>query len=207
MAALAAFALKLFIAACGLAVVVFLVVQPTDKYDASTVPDSLALSDLEGRSVLQMVLTWGTVLAATLATLLLRRMSATGAAPAPRKVGRRQFHKHLPARAMHFSCAAAARLALCQCSNCHRWPPRAHTCRIRPPAALLPPQAAQVKRALAWQLPPRAFFASWCGGLSLGEALLVLAWLALNGWWLGMLLQRNLGTALDSLGWQERVGK
>lgn len=82
------------------------------------------------------------------------------------------------------------------------------SCRCRPhgtwSASLL---NAQVKHALAWQLPPRAFLAYWCGGLSLGEALLVLAWLALNGWWLGFTLHRNLDKAIDSLGWQERVGK
>lgn len=155
MAALAALeskalGLKAFIAACGLAFLLFLLVQPSDKYDRSTALDSLAISDLEGRSVLQMVLTWGTVLAATLAALLLRR------ALAPR------------------------------------------------PAA---PAVLKIKRALAWQLPPRAFLVYWCGGLSLGEALLVLAWLALNGWWLGLTLRRNLDEALDSLGWQERVGK
>lgn len=76
----------------------------------------------------------------------------------------------------------------------------------RPPAAL-PPRPLQVKRALAWQLPPRAFLASWCGGLSVGDALVVLAWLAINAWWLGLTLRRNLDKAIDSLGWQERVGK
>lgn len=76
MAALAAFALQAFIAACGLAFLVFLLIQPTDKYDRSTSVDSLSISDLEGRSVLEMVLTWGTVLAATLAALLLRRALA-----------------------------------------------------------------------------------------------------------------------------------
>ena len=34
----------------------------------------------------------------------------------------------------------------------------------------------QVKRVLATQLPPRAFLAYWCGGLSVGEGLGVLAW-------------------------------
>ena len=38
----------------------------------------------------------------------------------------------------------------------------------------------QVKRVLCYQLPPRRFLAEWCGGLSVFDALLVLAWLAIN---------------------------
>lgn len=75
MAALAALGLKALIAAFGLAFLLFLVLLPTDKYERSSVPNPLAISDLEGRSVLEMMLTWGTVLAATLATLLLRRQA------------------------------------------------------------------------------------------------------------------------------------
>lgn len=74
-------------------------------------------------------------------------------------------------------------------------------------STIAPTSRTQAKRALAWQLPPRAFLANWCGGLTLGEALLVLCWLALNGWWLAATLRRNLDKAIDSLGWQERVGK
>lgn len=51
---------------------------------------------------------------------------------------------------------------------------------------------------LAWQLPPRAFLASWCSGLSAGEALGVLAWLGLNAWWVGMLLQRSLTSGMSA---------
>lgn len=89
MAALAALALQAFIAACGLAFLAFLLIQPSDKYDRSTVPDSLAISELEGRSVLEMVMTWGTVLAATLAALLLRRALAPRPAAAPSAVLRK----------------------------------------------------------------------------------------------------------------------
>ncbi|KAL4459036.1 hypothetical protein ABPG75_013901 [Micractinium tetrahymenae] len=41
-----------------------------------------------------------------------------------------------------------------------------------------------VRALLAWQLPPRALFASWCGGLNLAEAFGVGGWLGLNLWWL-----------------------
>lgn len=65
----------------------------------------------------------------------------------------------------------------------------------------------QVRWALAYQLPPRRFLADWCGGLSAGEALLVAAWLAVNAWWLGQGLARNLDAPLAAASWQERVGK
>lgn len=77
MAALAAFALQAFIAAAAAGFLVFVIVQPSDGYEDNTSLDSsLALSSLPGKSVLQMVMTWATVLAATLAALLLRRVLA-----------------------------------------------------------------------------------------------------------------------------------
>ena len=59
------------------------------------------------------------------------------------------------------------------------------------------PAAQSLRRLLAWQLPPRAFLAGWCGGLSLAEALGVAGWLALNLCWLVLGLQRELEGADD----------
>lgn len=73
--ALPAFPLQAFIAVLGVGFLVFLIVQPSDDYDRAAV-DSLAVSDLPGKSVLQMLMTWATVLAATLTALLLRRALA-----------------------------------------------------------------------------------------------------------------------------------
>ena len=53
-------------------------------------------------------------------------------------------------------------------------------------------------------MPPRALFAGWCGGLSAGEALGVLAWLGLNAWWVGSMTQRALRTGMS---WTERADK
>lgn len=50
----------------------------------------------------------------------------------------------------------------------------------------------QIQHALAWQLPPRSFWANWSGGLSAGEAAGVAGWLFVNAWWLGMLTKRSL---------------
>lgn len=44
---------------------------------------------------------------------------------------------------------------------------------------------------MAWQVPPRRFFANWCDGLNVAEALGVLLWLGLNAWWLGQLCRRS----------------
>ncbi|PSC73660.1 Superoxide-generating NADPH oxidase heavy chain subunit B [Micractinium conductrix] len=65
----------------------------------------------------------------------------------------------------------------------------------------------QVKRVLATQLPPRAFLAYWCGGLSVGEGLGVLAWFGLNGWWLGQLLRRSLANQGEPMAWTEQLDK
>lgn len=64
----------------------------------------------------------------------------------------------------------------------------------------------QLKRLLAWQLPPRGFLAGWCGGLCVGEGLLVALWLGINGWWFGQAFTRNMGELFQDT-WQERVGK
>lgn len=54
------------------------------------------------------------------------------------------------------------------------------------------------------QLPPRDFLANWCGGLTVGEGLGVFTWLALNCYWLGWTLHRNLAFADEPA---ERLGK
>ena len=64
-----------------------------------------------------------------------------------------------------------------------------------PPVAPPPSPWLQVRRALAWQLPPRRFLAYWCDGLNVGEALGVLLWLGLNTWWLGQLCSRSFANA------------
>ena len=61
-----------------------------------------------------------------------------------------------------------------------------------------------LRRTLAWQVPPHTFFAGWCGGFSVGEALGVLAWLGLNAWWVGSGLQRSLR---DGMTWVEQADK
>ncbi len=38
----------------------------------------------------------------------------------------------------------------------------------------------QVKRILHFELPPRQFWAWWCGGLAVYDALIVLAWAVVN---------------------------
>lgn len=53
-------------------------------------------------------------------------------------------------------------------------------------------------------MPPRAFLAGWCGGLSLGELLGVLAWLGLNAFWLGAFLQRTLK---DGMTWTQQLDR
>lgn len=78
--------------------------------------------------------------------------------------------------------------------------PNAAANTLAPPPLSRP----QVTRALATQLPPRAFLANWCGGLSVGEGLGVLTWLALNIYWLGWCLHRNLAFADEPA---ERLGK
>ncbi len=62
----------------------------------------------------------------------------------------------------------------------------------------------QAKRVLAWQLPPRAFLADWCGGLSLAEALGILAWLGLNACWLVSGLLGILGGATSGT-WKDQL--
>ncbi|GAB4822887.1 hypothetical protein N2152v2_009933 [Parachlorella kessleri] len=61
----------------------------------------------------------------------------------------------------------------------------------------------QLRRLLAWQLPPRAFFADWCGGLSLAEAAGVVGWLGLNACWLGSGLR--LALAGEDATWDEKL--
>lgn len=56
------------------------------------------------------------------------------------------------------------------------------TCTYSPHKLTIPFE--QVRALLAWQLPPRALLASWCGGLSMAEALGIGSWLGLNLWWL-----------------------
>ena len=61
----------------------------------------------------------------------------------------------------------------------------------------------QALRFLSYQLPSRRFWMWWCGGMSVGEFLAVLFWLAMNAWWLGMMtsssVQRiNAGKSLHS---------
>lgn len=53
-------------------------------------------------------------------------------------------------------------------------------------------------------MPPRAFFAGWCGGLSVAEALSILLWLGLNAWWLGNLTSRALK---DGMTWVQQAEK
>ena len=60
------------------------------------------------------------------------------------------------------------------------------------------PFRTQARRALAWQVPPRRFFAYWCEGLSAGEALGVLLWFGLNAWWLGQLCSRSFANATSA---------
>lgn len=60
-----------------------------------------------------------------------------------------------------------------------------------------------MRRLLAWQLPPRPFWADWCGGLSLAEAIGVLGWLGLNALWLGVGLHNVFGTGVAD--WQTQL--
>lgn len=63
---------------------------------------------------------------------------------------------------------------------------------------------AKARSVLAWQVPPRAVLAGWCGGLSLAELAGILAWLLINAYWLGMLLQRSLPGREN---WRDRLEK
>ena len=79
-----------------------------------------------------------------------------------------------------------------------------HVSHACPPSSSSPPPKRQVRRALAWQLPPRAFFAAWCGGMSVSEALGVVGWLGLNAFWL---VQGLVYQVLPPEGgaWQDRL--
>ncbi len=76
-------------------------------------------------------------------------------------------------------------------------------CAFKTSSIALPgPPDVQLKHAMAWQLPPRGFWANWCDGLSAGEASGVAGWLFINAWWLGMLAKRSLkpdDSTLDQL--------
>lgn len=142
------------VAAClvGFAAWLVLAATPTIK-SSDAIKEGLAFSALSGSNTFVVLLTWGTLLAATLLTLALRRF--------------------LPA-----------------------------TCPARRSSLL-----TGVKHALAWQLPPRGFWANWCGGLSAGEAGGVAGWLFINAWWLGMLTKRSLKNDESTLEQLETVAK
>lgn len=175
------------VAAAGVAAFVgwlLLAATPVIKRTAA-IKEGLRVAHLSGTSSFAALLTWASLLAASLATLALRRIG-----PPPRTPGRAGWATRVGLR---------AEVLLGQLPRvCSPWgaarsmrpssPPLAPACPCTSP----PAPCAQARRALAWQLPPRAFLAGWCGGLSAGEALGVLAWLALNAWWLGSLLHRSL---------------
>lgn len=63
-----------------------------------------------------------------------------------------------------------------------------------------------VRRSLAWQLPPRTLWSSWCGGLSLAEALGVGAWAFMNVFWLAAGLNRIYGGSFVGT-WDEQLDR
>lgn len=180
------------VAAClvGFAAWLVLAATPTIK-SSDAIKEGLAFSALSGSNTFVVLLTWGTLLAATLLTLALRRfLPAT--CPARRS-----------SLLTGVSWGAAAIGALpCQCRVARLAGTVEHSrsrqlpflfCPLKNNPPVLPaPLSMQVKHALAWQLPPRGFWANWCGGLSAGEAGGVAGWLFINAWWLGMLTKRSL---------------
>lgn len=173
------------IVACLAAFAAWLVIAPTSLSRTAKIREGLALYSLNGSATLALLLTWSPLLAATLLTLVLRR--ALGPHPSGP-------HARLPTTSFKVQVHGATD-AIHAFAHIQRWP--------TPPAAAVafPPQ---MKRFLARQLPPRALLAWWCGGLSVGEALGVLTWLALNAWWLCQLLRRSLH---GGMGWTERLDK
>ncbi|KAL4437426.1 hypothetical protein ABPG75_004565 [Micractinium tetrahymenae] len=124
-------ALHTAIAACLAGFATWLVLSPTSVIrSSSTIKDGLAFSSLSGSNTFVVLLTWASLLAATLLALALRRF--------------------------------------------------------------LPASSPAPSSGLASQLPPRGFWANWCGGLSAGEAGGVAGWVFINAWWLGMLAKRSL---------------
>ncbi|KAI7837696.1 hypothetical protein COHA_008489 [Chlorella ohadii] len=124
-----------------------MLVAATPTFKQSEGVKSLKTSSLSGPTIVMILLTWVSLLVATLLVLIVRRMPGARAPPPP--------------------------------ARDHGW-------------------VAKARRVLAWQVPPRRFFAYWCDGLSAGEALGVLLWFGLNAWWLGQLCSRSFANATSA---------
>jgi hypothetical protein len=59
----------------------------------------------------------------------------------------------------------------------------------------------QVGRVLAWQAPPRRFFAGWCGGMNVQDLLVLAFVLAFNLWYF-IYYYTYYGKQLDAGGWR-----
>ena len=59
----------------------------------------------------------------------------------------------------------------------------------------------QVGRVLAWQAPPRRFFAWWCGGMNVQDLLVLAFVLAFNLWYF-IYYYTYYGKQLDAGGWR-----
>lgn len=83
----AAVLLKAGAALCCLSFIAFLWYMGTDSYQelsAQSINTDLAFGTLDGQTVLLLILTWGTLLLATLLTLVLRRFATK---PEPKPAG------------------------------------------------------------------------------------------------------------------------
>lgn len=149
----------------------------------------LAVAALDGPTVLALICTWGALLLAVLLTLALRVLgpsdSASCKATSISPVGPCGLVRRRRWSAQGSSVAFPGLTASGQPGCCLRvsnTPVAIHVPLSTVCVLAMPSQ--QVRALLAWQLPPRALLASWCGGLSLAEALGVGGWLGLNLWWL-----------------------
>ena len=174
---------------CGY--VSFQYITGTQHFIEGTVdlPAGLALAPLTSLDVLYVLCSWVPLLAAALLVLAARAL--------PRAVGWGGFVQVT---------AGTRQLALRASGTCRQYPCHAHADAGPPPTQMRGLRMPlQIKRLLAWQLPPRAFFARWCGGLSVAEAVGVLAWLGLNALWLASGLPTVLAGDGFATSWQDKL--